>query len=81
MRVFHRQVIAAVIASLLLATTARAQVTNFSTDVNKAIDSAMAYMVAKVMATGGGGADALGIRGARVSREARLGRPVGAPGR
>src|SRR5688572_13350164 len=61
MRVLYRRVAPVVVASFLLASTANAQVTKFSTDVTTAIDNALAYMVSQGWSTGGGGADSVGL--------------------
>lgn len=61
MRVLYRRLAPAVIAIVLLASTANAQVTKFSTDVSTAIDNSLAYMVSQGWANGGGGSDSVGL--------------------
>lgn len=61
MKAFRRSLVPAVLVSLLLASTVSAQITNFSTDVNTAIDKALAYMVSQGWTNGGTAGDAAGL--------------------
>ena len=56
-----RRAVSAFFAAVLTATAASAQVTNFSTDVNTAINNGLNFMVSQGWATNGNSGDATGI--------------------